>query len=171
MTRFDKRLDLVPFNLFEPTYLGSMATEMERLLDELGFRRTAFPRLRQPETDVAWTPRIEVTQEKDELVVHAELPGVDPKDVTVEVKDERLVLKGTRQQTFKEPAGEYFKTERLYGEFYRAIPLPEGAIAEAAKAVFEHGVLEIRMPVPPRAEPKPRKINVEVKSAVEATTP
>jgi HSP20 family protein len=171
MTRFDKRLDLAPFNLFEPTYFGSMATEMERLLDQFGFRPTAFPRWRQPETDVAWMPRIEVAHEKGELVVRAELPGVDPKDVTVEVQDAQLVLKGTRQQTFKEPAGEYFKTERLYGEFYRAIPLPEGAIAEAAKAVFEHGVLEIRLPAPPRAEPKPRKINVEVKQAVEATTP
>ena len=86
-------------------------------------------------------------------------------------KDERLVLKGTRQQccsrTSKE---EYFKTERLYGEFFRAIPLPEGAIAEAATAVFANGVLEIRLPVPPRREPKTRKVNVEVKPVMEAST-
>ena len=171
MTRFDKRLDLVPFNLFEQPYFGAMTTQMGRLLDELGFDRTAFPRWPEAETDVAWAPRIEIAVEHDELVVHAELPGVDPKDVTVEVKDERLILKGTRQKAFKAPAGEYFRTERLYGEFYRAIPLPEGAIAEAAKAVFEHGVLEIRLPVPPRAEPKARKIDVEVKPVLESATP
>ncbi len=169
--RFDKRLDLVPFTLFEPTYFSTMATEMERMLEEFGIGRAAFPRWPKPEAEFAWAPRIEIAREKEELIVRAELPGVDPKDVTVEVKDERLILKGTRQQTFKAPAGEYFKTERLYGEFYRAIPLPEGAIAEAAKAVFEHGVLEIRLPVPPRPEPKTRKVNIEVKPVLEAAAP
>ena len=85
----------------------------------------------------------------------------------MEVKDERLVLKGTRHKAFKASKEEYIKTECFYGEFYRAIPLPEGAIAEAATAVFVNGVLEIRLPVPPRPEPKTRKVNVEVKPVAE----
>lgn len=168
MTRFEKRFDLLPFYLFEPSYLGHLTTEMERMLEEFAVDRTALrPVWQKPETEVAWTPRIEIVLEHNELMVRAELPGIEPKDVTVEVNDGRLVLKGTRHKTFK-PKEEYIKTERLYGEFYRAIPLPEGAIAEAATAAFVNGVLEIRLPVPPRPEPKTRKVNVEVKPVLEA---
>jgi HSP20 family protein len=170
MTRFEKRLDLLPFHLFEPSYFGNMTTEMERMLEEFGIVRHSFRPVWQPETEVAWTPRIEIVLEHSELVVRADLPGVEPKDVTVEVKDERLTLKGTRNKLFKESNEGYAKTERLYGEFYRAIPLPEGAIAEATTASFVNGVLEIRLPVPPRPEPKTRRINVEVKPVMEAST-
>jgi HSP20 family protein len=86
------------------------------------------------------------------------------------MKDERLILKGARHNTFKTSQEEYVKTERVYGEFYRAIPLPEGAIAEAATAVFTNGVLEIRLPVLPRPEPTTRRVNVEVKPVLEAPT-
>jgi HSP20 family protein len=168
MTRFEKRLDLLPFYLFEPSYFGNFTTEMERMLEEFGIGRHAFrPVWPKPETEVGWTPRIEIVLEHNELLVRAELAGVEPKDVTVEVKDERLVLKGTRHKAFKTSKEEYIKTERVYGEFYRAIPLPEGAIAEAATAVFVNGVLEIRLPVPPRPEPKTRKVNVELKPVPE----
>jgi HSP20 family protein len=171
MTRFENRLDLLPFYLFEPFYFGKLTTEMERMLEEFGIGRQAFrPVWQKPGTEVAWTPRIEIVLEHNELMVRAELPGIEPKDVTVEVKDQRLILKGTRHEAFKTSKEEYIKTERLYGEFYRAIPLPEGAIAEAATAVFVNGVLEIRLPVPPRHEPKARKVNVEVKPVLETPT-
>lgn len=171
MTRFDKRLDLLPSYLFEPAYLGNVATAMDRMLEEFGIGRHFFqPAWQKPETEVAWAPRIEIALEHNELMVRAELPGVEPKDVTVEVKNERLILKGTRHNAFKTSKEEYIKTERLYGEFFRAIPLPEGAIVEAATAVFANGVLEIRLPVPPRPEPKTRKVNIEVKPVVEAST-
>ena len=124
MTRFEKRLDLLPFYLFEPSFFGNFTTEMERMLEEFGIGRHAFrPVWQKPETEVAWTPRIEIVLEHNELMVRAELPGVEPKDVTVEVKDERLILKGTRHKAFKTSKEEYVKTERFYGEFYRAIPL------------------------------------------------
>ena len=168
MTRFEKGLDLLPFYLFEPSYFGNLTTEMERMLEELGAGRRAFrPVSPKPETEVAWAPRIEIVLEHNELMVRAELPGVEPKDVTVEVRDEQLILKGARHKVFKSSKEDYFKTERFYGEFYRAIPLPEGAIAEAATAVFVNGILEIRLPVPPRPEPKTRKVNVEVKPVLE----
>ncbi len=171
MTGFEKRLDLLPSYLFEPSFFGNVTTEMERMLEEFGIGRYAFrPVWQKPETEVAWTPRIEIVLEHNELIVRADLPGVEPKDVTVEVKEERLILKGTRHKTFKTSKEEYIKTERVYGEFYRAIPLPEGAIAEAATAAFVNGVLEIRLPVPPRPEPTTRRVNVEVKPVLEVPT-
>jgi HSP20 family protein len=171
MTRFDKRLDLIPFHLFEPSYFASVAPEVERMLEEFGIGRHEFRAVWQkPETQVSWTPRIEIVLEHSELVVRADLPGVEPKDVTVEVKDDLLTLKGTRETLFNESKEGLVKTERLYGEFYRAIPLPEGTIAEATTASFVNGVLEIRLPVPPRREPKTRKVNIEVTPAKEAST-
>jgi HSP20 family protein len=171
MTRLEKRFDLRPFYLFEPSYFANFTTDMERMLEEFGVGRHTFrPVWAKPETEVAWTPRIEIALEHNELMVRAELPGVEPKDVTVEVEDERLILKGTRHKTFTASKEEYIKTECVYGEFCRAIPLPEGAIAEAAKAVFVNGVLEIRLPVPPRPEAKTRKVNIEVKPGTEVPT-
>ena len=171
MTQLEKRLDLRPFYLFEPSYFANFTTEIERMLEEFGAGRHMFrPDWPRPETEVAWTPRIEIVLEHNELMVRAELPGVEPKDVTVEVRDERLILKGTRQKAFTASKEGYVRTECVYGEFYRAIPLPEGAIAEAAKAVFVNGVLEIRLPVPPRPEPKTRKVNIEVKPGSEVPT-
>jgi len=171
MTRFETRLDLLPSYLFEPSFFGNVTTEMEHMLEQFGIGRYAFrPFWRKPATatEVAWTPRVEFVLENNELIVRADLPGVDPKDVTVEMKDDRLILKGVRHKTFKTSKEEFVKTERVYGEFYRAIPLPEGAIAEAATAVFTNGVLEIRLPVPPRPEPTTRRVNVEVKPVLEA---
>jgi HSP20 family protein len=171
MTRFEKRFELLPWHLFEPSYFGA-STDLERMFDEFGLGRYFLAPLRQkPDADVAWTPRIEIAVEHNELVVRAELPGVEPTNITVEVKDERLILKGTREKTSKMTKEEYVKTERIYGEFYRAIPLPEGAIAEGATAVFDNGVLEIRLPVPPRPEPKARKVNVEVKPVLDVPAP
>ena len=171
MTRLDKRLDPLPFLLLDPSYFANANTQMERMFEEFGIGRHAFrPVWQKPETEVAWTPPIEIVLEHSEFVVRADLPGVAPKDVTVEVKDELLTLKGTRNKLFAEAKGGYVKTERLYGGFYRAIPLPEGAIAEATTASFVNGVLEIRLPVPPRREPTTRRVNVEVTPAIEAST-
>jgi HSP20 family protein len=166
-----KRKEGIMTYLFEPSFFGNVTTDLERMLEEFGMGRRAFrPVWPRPETELAWTPRIEIAAEHDEFMVRAELPGVEPKDVTVEVRDERLILKGTRHKTFETSKEEFVKTERVYGEFYRAIPLPEGAIAEAAKAVFVNGVLEIRLPVPPRPEPKTRRVKVEVKPVLDVPT-
>ena len=89
MTRFEKRLDLVPFHLFEPSYVANVPTEMERILEAFGIGRHAFRAVWQKsETEVSWTPRIEIVLEHSEFLVRAELPGVEPKDVTVEARDE-----------------------------------------------------------------------------------
>ena len=69
MTRFEKRLDLLPSYLFEPSYFGNVTTEMERMLEEFGIGRHAFrPVWQKPETEVAWTPRIEIVLEHNELI-------------------------------------------------------------------------------------------------------
>lgn len=93
-----------------------------------------------------WSPAIEVRQKDNNLIVSADLPGLDPKDVKLEVDNDYLVIQGERKQEHTEEREGWHRTERSYGSFYRSIPLPEGARTDQAKADFRNGVLEIKIP-------------------------
>jgi HSP20 family protein len=95
-----------------------------------------------------WSPVIEVAERDGKLQVHAELPGLKPEDVTVEVTDNALVIQGERRYEHEDKQEGMYRSERRYGRFYREIPLPEGANAEQAKAEFKDGVLEVVLPLP-----------------------
>jgi HSP20 family protein len=96
----------------------------------------------------AWNPAIEVAERNGQLQVHAELPGLKPEDVKVELTDDALIIEGERKYEHEDREGGVYRTERHYGKFYREIPLPEGAHAADAKAQFRDGVLEVTLPVP-----------------------
>ena len=95
-----------------------------------------------------WRPTIEVREEKGKLLVTAELPGMKPEDVKVHFTDGALVVEGERKFEKEEKREGYFHTERSYGRFYRAIPMPEGTDAEKATANFHNGMLEVMVPIP-----------------------
>ncbi len=94
-----------------------------------------------------WAPAIEVRHKDNNLVVSADLPGIDQNDLKIEVDKDLLVLSGERKSEHSEQHQGWQRCEKMYGNFYRAIPLPEGANAEQAKADFRNGVLEITIPV------------------------
>jgi HSP20 family protein len=98
-----------------------------------------------------WFPAIEVAEQNGQLQVHAELPGIKPEDVKVEVTNDSLILRGERKSENEQRSGGTYRSERRYGEFYREIPLPQGVSPEDAKAQFRNGVLEITVPIPERA--------------------
>jgi HSP20 family protein len=98
-----------------------------------------------------WFPAIEVAEQNGQLQVHAELPGIKPEDVKVEVTSDSLILRGERKSENEQRSGGTYRSERRYGEFYREIPLPQGVSPEDAKAQFRNGVLEITVPIPERA--------------------
>jgi HSP20 family protein len=108
----------------------------------------------------AWVPPVEVRERDGNLVVSAELPGLNKDEVKVEVTNEGLVIKGERKREQEEDRGGIHRSERSYGAFYRLIPLPEGATIEQAKAQFNNGVLEVRVPVP-KSQEKTRQIPIE----------
>lgn len=108
----------------------------------------------------SWSPAIDVEERNGQLEVHAELPGVKPEDVKVELTDDTLIIHGQRKYEREHKAGQAYRSERRYGEFYRAIPLPEGVNAEQAKAHFRDGILQINVPVPQQAS-KRREIPVQ----------
>lgn len=149
--------------------MQSFAQEMDRLFESFGFGRSS--RLggldrrgggsaERSQAPGLWAPQIEVSRRGNELVVCADLPGMKKEDLQVEVREDHLVLQGERRQEQEADEGGYYRSERSYGRFYRAIPLPEGTDPERAQANFRDGVLEIKMPLPQQAEQRSRQIEI-----------
>jgi HSP20 family protein len=111
------------------------------------------------EHEVNWIPAVEVRQSGNSLVIHADLPGLSENDVKIEVTDEGLIIEGERKREHTSEEGGWHRTERVYGRFYRVIPLPEGAKIDEARANFTNGVLEVTVPVP-ASERKRREIPI-----------
>jgi HSP20 family protein len=107
-------------------------------------------------------PAIESWIEDGTLVVRADLPGVDPKDVEVTVTGDTLTLRGKREHMEEKSGRDYFHREVSYGSFERSISLPKGVKAEEIKATYKNGVLDLRMPLP--KELSARKVPVTVET-------
>jgi HSP20 family protein len=112
---------------------------------------------------IAFVPSIEVSEKDGTLRVLADLPGMSPEDVQVEIDDDGLTLSGERQVERETDEGGVRRSERQYGYFFRRIPLPDGVDPQQVKARFQDGVLEISMPAPNRQQER-RQITVEADS-------
>ena len=144
-------LRLSPFSL-----LGRMTEEFDRILQ---------PFLSESDTpNIAWIPTVEVSQHDGKYHILAELPGLSPNEVRVEVDDDAVILQGERQVEREANESGIRRSERQFGMFYRRIPLPEGADPEQAKAKFHDGILEITMPAPNKQTERRRQIQVEADS-------
>jgi HSP20 family protein len=106
----------------------------------------------------SWNPRVDVYDQDDVLVIKAELPGLDKKDVSVDVEGRVLTLKGERKKEHEVKEERYYRREMSYGHFERSFALPADADPEKIKADFKDGVLKIQVPKP--EESKPKKITV-----------
>lgn len=106
-------------------------------------------RMFKEKTPVAnmWTPAVDIRRCNGYLVVTAELPGLTKGDVKVEMTDTTLVIHGERKREHEEGHEGFHRYERSYGKFYRAVPLPENARTNEAKAELNNGVLKVSMPV------------------------
>lgn len=107
-----------------------------------------------------WAPQVEVFERSNNIVVRAELPGLTKDDVDVEVEDDALIIRGERHNDVDDEREGYYRSERSYGSFYRAIPLPEGVDPTGCNATFKDGVLEVTLPKPTQQASKARKISV-----------
>jgi|SRR5579872_1493343 len=127
------------FNANPFTLMRRLTEEMDRAFENFGGRRGS-------ELD-QWLPAVEVSERDGKLQIVADLPGVKEQDVKVEVTDEGLVIQGERKREHEENREGYYRSERIYGQFYRLIPLPENANLDQARAEFHDGELRITIPV------------------------
>ena len=109
----------------------------------------------------SYVPRIESAVRENTLWVKADLPGVDPKDVEVEVEGNRLTLRGERKAEHEGSEDGYRHREVQYGTFIRSFTIPEGVKAEDIQAKYHNGVLELTVPLPASVLPKKVTIAIE----------
>jgi len=137
-----------------------LATERE--FDRL-FREPFPPLFGQREGELstrAWAPAVDIFETENSIVLKAELPGVDPKDVEVRVEDNTLYLKGERKFEKETKEENYHRIERSYGSFARSFVLPNSMDAEKVAAEYQDGLLTLTLPKREEAKPKTIKINV-----------
>lgn len=136
--------------------LSTFRREMDRLFDRFVGE---MPRLDLP--GMGWTPHLDVTETKESLVIKAELPGLDVKDLDIHISGNTLTLKGEKRQTKEEKDEHHHLVERSYGAFTRTVELPATVAADKVKAVFKNGVLTIALPKTEEAKQKSIAIEVE----------
>jgi HSP20 family protein len=147
------------------------AEEMDRFFEDFGFetgwpmsrfftRGPGLPRRAVGFVPAEWSPRVDVLERQGQWVVRVDLPGLTREEIQVEVTEELLTIHGERKETKDEAHKGYRYSECCYGNFYRAIPLPEGVDPAKATADFHKGVLEVVMPKPARPQPKARRLEI-----------
>jgi HSP20 family protein len=129
---------------------------MNRLID-LAWNRESGENIREG----AWQPPVDIYEDENSVIIKAELPDVELKDIQVKIEDNTLMLRGDRKQDQTVKKENYHRIERFYGSFQRSFALPLTIDRENVRATCEKGVLTIILPK--REESRPKQINVEVK--------
>ena len=145
-----------PWTLFE-----SLWSDFD--FDRFAPLRPRLPRLlhRADSPMPIWRPDVDVFQKEGKLVVKADLPGMTKDNVQVLLEGGNLVIKGERVEESKIEEDNYFRAERSYGSFYRSIPLPPEIDESKIEALFEKGVLEVRVPLPAKQLPAAKQIAIK----------
>jgi HSP20 family protein len=131
--------------------LASLQSEMSRFLNGL---YDGPGRVTQ-----SWVPALDVWETESEVVYAFDLPGIPEKEIALEVKDDTLTVSASREKTDEARDEGFYRFERRYGSFARAVGLPQGVDQDQISARYENGVLEVRVPKP--EEQKPRKIALQ----------
>jgi len=135
---------------------GSLQREIERVFESFA---NNWPPLDFRTSGV--TPSMDISETDKDIEITAELPGLEEKDVQVNVADGVLTIKGEKKAEKEEKEKNYHRIERSYGSFYRSLQLPSGVNADAIKATLKNGVLKVTVSKPAAAQPK----KIEVKAA------
>lgn len=145
--------------------LSMWEREIERLLDEFPRWRRPFFREMEPfrlsrELHIQ-PPTVDMYEDKGDIVVKAELPGMGKDEIEVTLRDSSLTIKGEKKKEEKVKEKDYYRCEREYGSFLRTVALPAEVKAEGVKAAFKDGVLEVRLPKSEHAKKKEVQVRVQ----------
>ena len=133
----------------------TLREKMNRMFEDVFTGRTEEGR---DLTASTWAPAVDIFETEKELVLTAEVPGIDEKDIEIKIEDNTLSLKGERKFEKETKEENYHRIERSYGSFFRAFALPNSIDPEKIQATHENGVLKITMPK--RDELQPRKVKI-----------
>lgn len=131
--------------------LEDMRRRMERMFEEIGDGKGR-----------SWTLAIDLVERDDRYVLRADVPGIKPEDVKIEVDDDVLTVSAEHEESEEEKQDSYVRRERRYGSFSRSITLPKGVGADDIEATCKDGVLEVSFPKPKEEERKPITITPKV---------
>lgn len=131
---------------------------LEREMEEMFGRFPAWP---WSDRERGWAPAVDMIDHDDEIVLRADLPGLDEKDIEVTVQGGTLALRGQRKEEKEEKKEDYYYSERSYGAFARTLTLPTTVEGDKVKATFKKGVLEVHLPKAKEAKGK----KIEIKAA------
>jgi HSP20 family protein len=126
-------------------------SSFDRLFDQLNpvVGRRAYPVIEAPTG-----PAVELTRDEEELILRAEVPGIDKSDIELTVHDDTLTLKGVKRGFEQKKEGQYHYSERRYGEFSRSFALPFPVDVTKVQANLKDGILEARLPIAEAARPR-----------------
>lgn len=149
-----RREDADPFRDFQ--------RQMNRLFDDFFGGYPLAERDREPEwAPAAFTPRVDVSETDTEVKVSAELPGMDEKDISVELQDDVLTLRGEKKSEQEEKSKNWFRREQSWGSFCRSVELSAGVDAGKAKATFKKGVLTFTAPKRPEEQARRKTVPIQ----------
>jgi HSP20 family protein len=138
--------------------------EMDRMMEDFFGRRMrpwwSDRWFRANEMEMA-IPAVDLFEEKDDIVVKAELPGIEKDNIEVNLTDHTLTIKGRKKKEEEVKEANYYRSERSFGSFIRAVELPREVQADKVKASFKNGVLEVRVPKTEEAKAKEVKVKVD----------
>jgi HSP20 family protein len=138
--------------------------DMDRMMEDFFGRRARswWPEnwFRREEMDVR-APALDVFEDKDDVVVKAELPGMDKENIEVNLTDNMLTIKGEKKKQEEIKEENYYRSERSYGSFVRSVELPKAVHSDKVKASFKNGILEVRAPKTEEAKAKEIKVKVD----------
>jgi HSP20 family protein len=147
--------ELAPWRPFRE--LERMRREMDRLWESFFEER---PR-RKIEELGEWGPSLDLSETKNDLIVRAEVPGIDPKGIDISLSNDVLTIKGEKKQEKEEAEENYHFIERSYGAFSRSIRLPREVQSDKINASYKNGLLKVTLPKSEEAKKKEIKIKVE----------
>ena len=133
--------------------LDSFQSDVNRLFDRFFDGRGANGNRR-------WIPPMDLVETEDHLVLRGDLPGLAEDEIEIEIEDNVLTVSGERKSEHEQSGKGYYRVERSFGSFSRSLTLPEGVDADAIRASFDNGVLEVQIPKP--EQHKPRKVQISV---------
>lgn len=128
--------------------LADLRTRFDRMLGEFGGEDRAQ----------RWMPAIDVMRDDGNLVLRADIPGIKPEEVSIEVDNDVLTVSGQHEESMEEKDKDFVRRERRYGSFYRSLALPPGVDASKIEAKTHDGVLEVTIPLPQEAKKQPVQI-------------